>query len=110
MFHKKLIKLISGKYRLIYIRGESMLPTLRNGQIVWVDYSKETLNNLKIGDVVLFKNPFGKNLIVKRIVRVDKNKGFWMKGDNKNILESTDSGTFGHVNFELLKGKICIRK
>ncbi|MBJ99928.1 MAG: hypothetical protein CMB48_02955 [Euryarchaeota archaeon] len=110
MFHKKLIKLISGKYRLILIRGESMLPTLRNGQITWVDYSKDALKNLKIGDVVLFKNPFGKNLIVKRIFKFDENKGFWMKGDNKNILESTDSEVFGYVKFELLKGKICIRK
>ena len=107
---RKIIKFISGKYRLISIRGESMAPSLKDGHIVWVDYSKHCLNNLKNGDVVLFRNPFGENLIVKRIEHYDENKGFWMKGDNNKILESTDSNVFGYVKFELLKGKVCMKK
>ena len=54
------------------------------------------------------KNKFGKNLIVKRINNIDIEKGFWMKGDNKNILESTDSETFGHVKSHNIKGKVLI--
>ena len=110
MFFKNLIKFISGKYRLINIRGDSMSPTLTNGQIVWVDYSIKSLKLLKKGDVVLFRNPFGVNLIVKRIEHYDEDKGFWMKGDNNKGLESSDSELFGYVKFELLRGRICIKK
>ncbi len=83
-----------------------MNPTLNDGQIVLVDYSEKALNELKIGDIVLFKNPMGFNLIVKRIEEYDENKGFWLKGDNAIPLESTDSEMYGYVKSELLKGKI----
>jgi signal peptidase I len=106
MIISKLLKLVTGKYRLITIRGESMCPTLNDGDIKWVDYSKNTLNDLKNGDIVLFKNPMGKNLIVKRIERHDQDKGYWMKGDNRFPLESSDSEMFGHIKLEHLKGKI----
>ena len=106
MFLNKIFKLITGNIGLISIRGDSMSPTLENGQVVWVDYSKKTLKELKIGDIVLFRNPIGENLVIKRIQKYDENKGFWLKGDNKIPLESTDSGVYGHVKKELLKGKI----
>ena len=101
-------KFLTGKLRMIAIEGDSMSPTIKNGDLKWVDYSKNTLEILKIGDIVLFRNPFGKNLIVKRINNIDIEKGFWMKGDNKNILESTDSETFGHVKSQNIKGKVLI--
>ena len=110
MFFKNLIKLFTGKYRLIIIRGESMSPTLKNNQIVWVDYHKDTIKNLKKGDIVLFKNPFGENLIVKRVNHYKQQKGYWMKGDNNRIMESSDSEMFGYVKHDLLIGRICNKK
>lgn len=83
-----------------------MKPTLNDGDIKWVDYSKSALNNLKKGDIVLFMNPRGENLIVKRIEHYDQNKGYWLKGDNKFPLESSDSDVFGHIKLEQLKGKV----
>ena len=56
MLFKNLIKFISGKYRLIIIRGESMSPTLKNNQIVWVDYHKDSIKNLKKGKVLIKRN------------------------------------------------------
>ena len=106
MILQNISKFLTGKIRLVSIKGNSMDPTLKEGQVVWVDYSKNTLNQLKIGDIVLFKNPIGKNLVVKRIDKYEQNKGFWMRGDNKIPLESTDSEMFGHVKLELLKGKV----
>ena len=44
----------------------------------------------------------------ERINNIDIEKGYWMKGDNKNILESTDSETFGHVKSQNLKGKVLL--
>jgi len=106
----KLVKFFTGRIRLISVKGDSMHPTIKNGEIKWVDYSKKTLNSLKVGDIVLFKNPFGNNLIVKRIEKHVPKKGFWMKGDNKNPLESTDSEVFGFVDLKHLKGKILLKK
>ena len=110
MLFKNLIKFISGKYRLIIIRGESMSPTLKNNQIVWVDYDKDSLKNLKKGDIALFRNPFGDNLIVKRVDHYNQEKGYWMKGDNNRIMESSDSELFGYVKHDLLRGRICNKK
>jgi len=110
MLFKNLIKFISGKYRLIIIRGESMSPTLKNNQIVWVDYDKDSLKNLKKGDIALFRNPFGDNLIVKRVNHYNQEKGYWMKGDNNRIMESSDSELFGYVKHDLLRGRICNKK
>jgi len=106
MAFSKLVRFFTGKIRLVHVKGESMAPTIKNGEAKWADYSKNALDSLKIGDVALFRNPFGKNLIVKRIEKYDPVKGFWMKGDNKKALESTDSETFGFVHLELMKGKI----
>ncbi|MED5271653.1 MAG: S26 family signal peptidase [Candidatus Thermoplasmatota archaeon] len=108
MIFSKIWKFFTGKLRMITIEGDSMSPTIKNGEFKWVDYSKKALEMLKVGDIVLFKNPFGKNLIVKRIDNIDIEKGYWMKGDNKNILESTDSETFGYVKSQNLKGKVLI--
>ena len=83
-----------------------MKPTLSDGEIVWIDYSKQAISEIKKGDIVLFKNPQSSNLIIKRVTNLDFEKGFWMRGDNRYPLESTDSETFGYVQRESLKGRI----
>ncbi|MBJ24185.1 MAG: hypothetical protein CMB64_05885 [Euryarchaeota archaeon] len=103
---KNLIKILIGNFRPIRIKGQSMEPALSNGQIVWVDYSKKAISEIKKDDIVLFRNPLGSNLIVKRVSEINLEKGFWMRGDNRFPLESTDSEKFGYVKKTHLKGKI----
>jgi len=108
--YSNLIKFFFGKYRPIKIKGDSMKPTFIDGQIVWVDYSNRSLEKIKKNDIILFKNPEGNNLIVKRVAKINPEKGFWMKGDNSYPLESTDSEKFGYVKKELLRGVISSKK
>ena len=68
------------------------------------------VENLKKGDIALFRNPFGDNLIVKRVNHYNQEKGYWMKGDNNRIMESSDSEMFGYVKHDLLRGRICNKK
>ncbi|RAH13643.1 MAG: hypothetical protein CMB56_007350 [Methanobacteriota archaeon] len=103
---RKISKILRFKIRPIIVKGRSMNPAIQDGQIVWVDYSKEGLIKINIGDILLFKNPQGKNLIIKRVSKIDPNKGYWMTGDNNFPLESTDSNKFGYVKSEYLRGKI----
>lgn len=103
---RNFFKFITFRIRPVIVKGQSMYPTLKDGQLVWVDYTSETIRKVKIGDILLFKNPQGDNLIIKRLTKIDNEKGFWMRGDNQFPLESTDSNNFGYVNRILMKGKI----
>jgi len=64
---------------MIHHIGNSMSPTLKKGDILKVAPYKD--RDIRIGDVILFKSPYGKTSIVHRVVFVD-NKGVRTKGDN----------------------------
>ncbi|MBI4036239.1 nickel-type superoxide dismutase maturation protease [Candidatus Daviesbacteria bacterium] len=78
--------------------GNSMLPTLKDGQdiLVWCWFV-----NPKVGDIVVIKHK-GKE-IVKRIENIQNNTVF-VTGDNKQ--ESTDSRNFGAVSRLEIVGKV----
>ena len=57
-----LIVLIFNPYKLVVVVGESMSPTLKNGNIV---LAKKT-NDLRKGDIVIARNDF-QEIIIKRI-------------------------------------------
>jgi signal peptidase I len=54
-------------FQFVNISGESMKPTLENGQMIFVEKVSYWLNPPKRGDVVVFRNPQGMEL-VKRII------------------------------------------
>jgi len=64
---------------MIHYIGNSMSPTLKNGDILKFAPYKD--RDIRIGDVILFNSPYGKTPIVHRVVFVD-NKGVRTKGDN----------------------------
>jgi signal peptidase len=64
--------------------GTSMFPTLKTGDILrMVSYKERTI---RVGDVVVFNNPYGRIPIVHRVVSFDKN-GIRTKGDNKIAID-----------------------
>jgi signal peptidase I len=65
-------------FRLVVIRGDSMLPSYRDGQIVLVNRFSALTGPLRRGDVVLVKT--AKDVIIKRIA--------YMPGDTIGPLES----------------------
>ena len=89
------------QFQIIF--GDSMSPTLKSGDIVFVDKNP---GNLKIGDVVMFASPIRPQRLVKRITRSRKSgeiSMFWVEGDNRDV--SVDSAVFGEINAHLIQGR-----
>lgn len=85
------------------VDGNSMLPTLIDGQYVLV------LRFLKprLEDVIVFKLPNEKNHFVKRVNRVEKDS-YYVLGDNIN--NSKDSRHFGNVDKKYVIGTVWPRQ
>ncbi len=82
-----------------------MEPTLKNGQVVWVNNWPYLINKIRVGDIVIFEQD-GKELI-KRVAKIN-GKSVSLMGDNRS--DSLDSRTFGEVNIEKISGKIITNK
>lgn len=83
---------LQGFRQIFVIKGNSMLPVLKNGDgiIVNPDLKPET------GDIILFNHPFIQNLkVVKRILEITSEGNFIVRGDNPQ--ESTDSRSYGAI-------------
>ena len=83
--------------------GQSMNPTLRDGEVVLVDREA----NIKIGDIVVAKHPIENGEVVKRVARINERGHYFLVGDNLN--DSIDSRHYGAVAREYIKGKVVAR-
>jgi hypothetical protein len=73
-----------------------MSPTFRNGETRIFQITQNM--KLNVGDIVLAKHPFKKNIkIVKRITKVSKSGSLFLEGDQPALDESSDSRSFGYV-------------
>ena len=89
------------------IAGQSMFPTLKDGDFVLVEYGYYDHNPVRTGDIVLVGHPHRTNYImVKRIVAVDVSQ-VWIEGDNSS--QSTDSRHFGGVPKQSLLARVWSR-
>jgi len=79
--------------------GSSMSPTLRAGQIV---IATGRFGYVHPGDVVIIDH--GGREKIKRVSKVDPNKGIYVLGDNP--AESTDSRSFGWIDHEDIIAKV----
>jgi signal peptidase I len=79
-------------FRLTIVRGDSMLPTYHNGQLLLVNRLKFLQPPLKKGDVVLVK--MGNDIIIKRVA--------YLPGE---VIPRTESLNFREVRdyFEVIK-------
>ena len=83
--------------------GDSRLPTLRANQIVIATGWFHTVDK---GDIVVFQhNGLEK---IKRIERIDPLKGLYVIGDNHAA--STDSRSFGWLDFDEIIAKVIVMK
>jgi signal peptidase I len=90
----------------VRIANASMLPTLRHGQVVLVDYARLRRRAPRPGEVVLVRHPVSDLTVVKRVIRGDDD-GVWVEGDNPP--ESEDSRHFGAVSPAACLGRVeCI--
>jgi nickel-type superoxide dismutase maturation protease len=100
------IALVLLGYRFKYVcTGNSMYPTIKNGETVLVDRDTE---NIEVGDIVLAKHPAEMlSEIIKRVERTDERGNYFLVGDNSG--NSIDSRSFGAVKREYIKGKVVAR-
>ncbi len=92
-------------YRTRYrVEGDSMAPTLMPGVQVSVDERAEVL----VGDIVVVRHPFKKNItMVKRVRELDEKGRYFLISDN--LEGSTDSRSFGAVPKSHIVGKVTTR-
>ena len=85
------------------IAGDSMLPTLRDGDWVLVRRTQR----LRRGQIVAVRDPrVMDRILVKRIVD-QRLSGWWVLGDNPD--RSTDSRSLGSIPTELVLGRVLGR-
>ena len=89
-------------FRRFKVSGDSMLPTLKNGQQIIAEKISCRFLNPKIGDIIILKNSSNINL-VKRITKKDGGN-YFIEGDNKE--KSTDSKNFGPIQKNDILAKI----
>ena len=80
----------------VKVNGDSMWPTLRDGDIVRFEIIDSNLIEPNL--IVLFKHPFKKDFnLIKRISTVEDGEVFLI-GDNPDPNASEDSHNFGRIN------------
>jgi nickel-type superoxide dismutase maturation protease len=103
---KERILFFLGRRKPYLVEGNSMLPTLRDGDAVLVDPKKKIAE----GDVVLANHPYQKSVkILKRVKNFTEKGDLFLVGDNPESMESTDSRAFGAVPLKYLIGKATCR-
>lgn len=96
-----------GRRERVRVRGESMTPTLVEGDEVLVDPHAYRRRRPRVGDVVLFVHPHqGDVRALKRVAEV-REAGLWLLGDHPG--SSTDSRSYGAVPDARILGRVaCI--
>lgn len=80
-----------------------MEPALCDGDIVLADPTRTPV----VGDVVVCRHPFDRELIVVKRVAALTDEGLVLRGDAPE--QSTDSRSYGTVSRELLLGVVTAR-
>ncbi len=98
------LRLYMGLLQGFEVDGDSMYPSLKNGDRVLID-ERSTLG---VGDVVVALHPFKTSVkIVKRVSSIEPNGKISLIGDNP--LESSDSRSFGSIKRTEVIGKVVFR-
>lgn len=90
-----------GMREIFEVDGDSMSPTLENGDLVLVNFQTE----FKVGDIILANHPFDKGeKLIKRIWKISPEGKYFLVGNN--LAKSTDSRHFGELSAQDILGKV----
>ena len=94
----------AGSLHKYICEGDSMSPTLRNGEVVLVDRDAE----VRAGDIVVARHPAEPGSeIIKRVHTITADGHYFLAGDNLD--DSNDSRHFGSVTRDYITGKVVAR-
>jgi len=86
----------------VVVNGDSMWPTLKDGDTITVHVFDN--QHLESGDIIVFPDPHNTSrLCIKRLKRIEPN-GLFVEGDNPDPTASTDSHNYGLIPFESVIG------
>jgi len=86
----------------VVVNGDSMWPTLRDGETV--DVSTYSGQDLHVGDLIVFRDPRDESRIcIKRLKLLEPN-GLFVEGDNPDPTASTDSHNYGPISLNSVIG------
>ena len=95
--------------RPVIVNGNSMWPTITDGQQVMCEIGYYETSTPCIGDIVLCIHPLKPSVrVIKRIKEVNSDGRVFLEGDNPDPIGSTDSHAFGLVAKEQIMGRILI--
>ena len=85
-----------------------MYPTLRDGESIRIDPTAYEEALPAIGDIVLARHPYKKGVwMIKRVVGLAGGGRYLLRGDN--VLESSDSRSFGPIRLQDIRGRATHR-
>ena len=84
-----------GLRKIATVKGQSMLPTLKEGDMVFFKKYIKNKSLLKVGQIVIIYHPLKNIRLIKRVKSIIKNS-IEVLGDN--IEYSDDSNKFGLIN------------
>lgn len=104
-------------FSAVRVSGISMLPTLQDEQIIFVNKMAYWKNAPQNGDIVIVREPIDNTQVVKRIVGTPgtaitiedktfilKEDEYYIEGDNRD--NSIDSRAYGPIRSERIIGKV----
>lgn len=90
------------------VTGESMLPTLVPGDIVLINTQAYVNSIPKVGDIVLAKHPYQRDLsIIKRVAGITSEVRVVLSSDNPKV--GSDSRQFGTISLQRIIGQVTCR-
>ncbi len=96
------------KRKRFRVTGLSMMPMLKPGEEILVDFKAYQKSPPQVGDLVVAIHPNHPDLqIIKRVAFISEDGSCFLQGDN--LTESTDSRAFGVVALEKILGKVTSR-
>ena len=90
-----------GSRKTAIIKGDSMMPSLKEGDILFFKIYKKGKSELKPGQMVIFNHPLKNIICIKRVSVVNQNN-IEVLGDN--VKYSEDSNKFGLLSKEKIIG------
>lgn len=88
------------------VRGDSMQPTYKPGDKVYINRLAYFFKKPKVGDIVILQHPAQNIRVIKRISKITPT-GYFVAGDNGHY--STDSRHFGAIKRRNIIRKVYVK-